>query len=89
VLAMGFGRPPSPVSLAAAGMPGCTLAVDVDAAVVVSGQSPEVMFRLPIPDSSLLVGLAFYQQALVLDPNAGNPLGAVMSEAMLGVVGYP
>jgi alpha-tubulin suppressor-like RCC1 family protein len=89
VLAMGFGRPPSPVSLAAAGMPGCTLAVDVDAAVVVSGQSPEVMFRLPIPDSSLLVGLAFYQHALVLDPNAGNPLGAVMSEAMLGVVGYP
>ena len=40
-----------------------------------------------VPNSSALVGLAFYQQALVLDPLAGNPFGAAMSDAAAAVVG--
>jgi hypothetical protein len=45
-------------------------------------------FRLPIPGVPALVGLKFYNQALVLDPGAGNVIGAVVSEAAEGVVGY-
>jgi hypothetical protein len=47
------------------------------------------VWTLPIPDSPSLVGVLFYNQALVLDINAGNPFGAVVSDAMEGVVGYP
>jgi len=35
----------------------------------------------------VLVGVRFYQQALVLDPAAGNAFGAVMSDATAAVVG--
>jgi hypothetical protein len=38
-------------------------------------------------DDPLLVGASFYQQALVLDPAAGNPFDAVMSDATVAVIG--
>jgi hypothetical protein len=34
-----------------------------------------------------LLGIKFYNQAIVLDPAANNPLGAVVGEAMEGVLG--
>ena len=88
VLGMGFSRPPQPVSLAALGMPGCSLHIDVDAVALLTGQWNRAKFSLPIPERAALVGLRFYQQAMVLDPGAGNPAGAVMSNAAEGVVGH-
>ena len=56
---------------------------------LLSGQWNRAKFGLSIPSRASLVGLHFYQQALVLDPAAGNPAGAVMSNAAEGVIGHP
>lgn len=77
----------SPQSLATLGMPGCSLHVTADAAVVVTTTTGNARFQLPIPDVPALVGTHFFNQALILDPAAGNALGAVMSDAAEGVVG--
>jgi hypothetical protein len=70
-------------------MPGCAFHTSVDATAVLVGQQHQAQWTLPIPDLPSLVGLRFYQQALVLDPAAGNGFGAVVSDAAEGVVGYP
>jgi hypothetical protein len=36
----------------------------------------------------VLVGLRFANQAVVLDPQAGNAAGAVVSDAAEGVIGH-
>jgi hypothetical protein len=78
-------RPGAP--LAALGMPGCTMHVTFDAAALAAGSGAEALFELAIPYDHTLLGTRFFNQALVLDPLAGNPFGAVVSEAMTGVVG--
>ena len=88
-LGMGLQRQAAPIPLAAIGMPGCSLGIQVDAVALLAGQGAEATFQMPIPDQVNLVGLHFYQQALVLDPAAGNGFGAVVSEASEGVIGYP
>ncbi|MCB9885746.1 MAG: hypothetical protein H6838_09650 [Planctomycetes bacterium] len=77
----------APLSLAPA-MPGCFQHVSVDAAFFVTGQHGNAKFEFPIPDWPGLVGLSFYNQALVFDPGA-NALGAVVSDAARGVIGRP
>jgi alpha-tubulin suppressor-like RCC1 family protein len=89
LMGMGLQRPTVPIPLAMLGMPGCSLAIQVDAVALLSGQNNKARFQLPIPDLPSLVGLRFYHQALVLDPAAGNGFGAVLSEASEGVIGYP
>lgn len=89
VLGMSFQRLPAPVDLGFLGMPGCSLAISPDAVLGIVGQSGKAKWQLPIPDQPSLVGVRFYNQAIVLDVGAGNPFGAVMSDAMEGVVGYP
>jgi alpha-tubulin suppressor-like RCC1 family protein len=88
-VAMGFQMPTTPIPLAAIGMPGCDLRIQVDGVALVAGQQNNAMLELPIPNVRSLVGLRFYNQALVLDPGAGNGLGAVISEASEGVIGFP
>ncbi|MFN7591564.1 MAG: hypothetical protein ACK5UQ_24075 [Planctomycetota bacterium] len=88
LLAMGFGKPATPVSLQAFGMPGCSLAINPDALAALVGANHQARFELPIPNKPPLVGLRFYHQALVLDPGA-NGFGAVVSDAAEGVIGYP
>jgi hypothetical protein len=53
----------------------------------VLGSDHEARFELRIPNDLLLLGAALHTQAIVLDPSAGNPLGAVMSDAMTAFVG--
>lgn len=77
-----------PLSLASYGMPGCDAHVTPDGAYVLLGQHGWATYRLPIPNLPGLVGLRFHNQAVVLDQNAGNALGAVMSDAAEGVVGH-
>lgn len=86
VMVLGWSRVP-PVSLTPLGMPGCQGEVSLDAALFVAGQNHQAVYQLPIPDWTGLVGLHFYNQAVVLDPGA-NALGAVVSEAAEGVIGH-
>lgn len=77
---------PAPLSLAPYGMPGCTWRVAVDATTLIVGQAGVARFELPIPDAPGLVGLSFYNQAIVVDL-AANAFGAVVSDAAVAVVG--
>jgi hypothetical protein len=86
-MVFGFSSSP-PTPLASFGMPGCDRHVTVDGAVLLLGQDQQAKYRLPIPDSPALVGVRFYNQAVVVDPSA-NALGAVMSDAAEGVIGRP
>jgi alpha-tubulin suppressor-like RCC1 family protein len=87
LLAMGFQRT-TPLALGVLGMPGCDWHVSLDAITLLSGQGNQAVWELPIPDMPSLVGVRFYNQALVLDPAAGNAFGAVISNAAEGVIGY-
>jgi len=89
LMAMGFQRSATAIPLGAVGMPGCNLHILYDATAILVGQGGKARFLLPIPDVPALVGLRFQNQALVLDTSAGNSLGAVMSEASEGIIGYP
>ncbi len=78
----------APLSLAPYGAPGCALHVSVDGAYFFAGHNGVAKYRFVIPNVPGLVGTRFYHQALVLDPQAGNPLGAVVSAAAEAVVGH-
>jgi hypothetical protein len=88
VLAFGWGKQPSPVSLGLLGMSGCSLHVDFALLLAVAGENGQAVWSLPIPDDPIWVGVHFVNQALVFDHNAGNPFGAVMSDAAEGVIGH-
>lgn len=87
VLAFGW-QPVGPIMLDGFGMPGCALAVALDALVPVAGSGGQAVHTLPIPASSSLVGVAFDNQAAVFDA-AANPMGLVLSDAAHGVIGRP
>jgi hypothetical protein len=92
VYALGFSNTISsagtlPLDLTRYGMPGCHLLVSVDSAQMLTVSGSTAVYSLPIPSVSGLLGLVFYQQALVPDPAAGNPAGAVMSDAAAAVIG--
>src|SRR5262249_16698500 len=72
---------PLPLPLAPLGMPGCTAYCSVDAALLIAGAAAPLRYDTAIPGAPALVGVTFCQQALVLDAAAGNPLGAVVSDA--------
>lgn len=81
-------RRPAPMNLTPFGMPNCSLYTSLDAAMFFTGANGQAKFLLPIPNAPALVGTHFYNQAMVFDPGAGNPLGAVMSDAAEGAIGY-
>jgi hypothetical protein len=74
-------------NLAPLGMPGCNLFASIDAVFPVLGSNQQAVFDLPIPNITGLVGVVGHLQALVPDTGAGNPLGAVMSDAAVATVG--
>lgn len=78
---------PLPVELTALGMPGCHLHVSADLTNVAVSSGTQATFQMQLPSNSAFLGFAFYNQALVLDPAAGNPLGAVMTNAGMSVIG--
>jgi hypothetical protein len=91
VLAMGFsdqshGTVPLPFDLTPSGMPGCFVRVDPFATVAIAGISGTGTSQLTVPNQSQLLGVQFFQQALVLAPGA-NTAGLVMSNSMRAVVG--
>jgi len=59
----------------------------MDASLLLIGSNQQAVFSLGIPNLAGLVGTVFHHQAIVLDPGAGNAVGAVMSDAATAVVG--
>ncbi|MCA8972013.1 MAG: hypothetical protein KDC95_19655, partial [Planctomycetes bacterium] len=72
--------------LKVAGMNGCELLVSPDlmAVLPVNLQSGVAAFSVPIP-STIKTGLTYYQQAITLDPQASNGLGA-MSNGSIAII---
>jgi len=79
---------PLPFDLGAIGMPGCTLHVSPDflffAPVPVTGLAVTLTWQLP--NDPGLIGTRFFDQGFALAPGV-NPLGAVVSNAGVGVIG--
>jgi hypothetical protein len=70
------------------GLPGCSLHLNPAASALLLGQHGVATYRLPIPNSPAFVGLRFYNQAIVPDVQAPNPLQASVSMASEGVIGH-
>jgi hypothetical protein len=75
-----------PFDLGTLGMPGCSLLVRPDASCIVTATAGQATLSMPLPNQPALIGLQFFGQGLALDP-ATNALGAVVSDAGVGVVG--
>ena len=75
-----------PLDLTNVGMPGCTLYASVEASLLLFAAGNGAALTFPIPNHQALVGLAFYNQAFVLDP-AANAAGFTASNAAEGQIG--
>jgi len=78
---------PLPLDASVLGMPGCTGYASIDAVNFLNGSGGAAVFSLNVPHSLALVGMRVWQQALVPDPAAGNPLQAVLSDAAALLIG--
>lgn len=67
-------------------MTGCSLFISADLAFAFTSQVGRVDLPLPIPDEPILVGVRFYNQALVVDGPA-NSFGATLSNASEALIG--
>ena len=74
-----------PASLAAVGMPGCTLHVSGEVAIPFANVNGQVPWSVAIPADPVLAGAQFYNQAWVADPLA-NPANAIVSSAAEAVM---
>lgn len=72
---------PLPSDLAPFGAPGCRVHASPDGAVLLAAQGGNADLVVAIPGERLLLGTQLFHQALVLDPAAGNALGATVSNA--------
>lgn len=79
---------PLPRDLGFLGMPGCVGYYNPIFLGCWPPSGGSVSIALPLPSNFELLGQQFYHQALVPDPLAGNPAGAVVSNAMFGVGGW-
>lgn len=86
VLALGT-TPTPPIDLAPIGMPNCFAHLQVDATVLLTAGPPNTAFVYTVPVDPLFVGFEFFAQAFVLDPLAGNPIGAQVTGAVKAHVG--
>ena len=79
---------PLPVDLGVIGMPGCLLWTSDELVIPLPNPTGTPTLTLHMPPIGALVGLAFHNQVLVVDPGA-NPLGVVASNGATGIVGAP
>ena len=73
------------------GMPQCWLLVEPNTLWPFVAHSGGLEWRYGIPDQPNLVGFEFFVQVLVFDPFVPNPqntFGAVVTNALAGIVGY-
>jgi hypothetical protein len=81
-----WGSTPLPLDLTGIGMPGCSLLVSLDVVLPLQNIAGTAVFAARIPVDSKLLGLKFYNQAVVQDPRA-NALGLILSHAAEGRIG--
>ena len=86
VLALGTTSTP-PVYLGPIGMPNCFAHLQVDATLLLTAGSPFTTYSYIVPVNPVFVGFEFVLQAFVLDPTAGNPIGAQVTGAVKAHVG--
>ena len=84
-----LGAYPLPMDLAPVGAPGCTQLVAADFLRIVDlvALDPWIDLWLAVPAQPALVGTSFFVQAFVPDVFA-NPLGCVVSNGIIGNIGY-
>jgi hypothetical protein len=75
-----------PAQLAPFGLTGCTLYVSPDVLTFLPAVAGRSSMTVQVPTNAALVGLAFHQQGLALEPGV-NPAGAIVSNAISMVVG--
>lgn len=68
-------------------MPGCFSHIAIDAVFVVFHALGQGQFAYVVPTAPSFVGFAYYLQALVPVANAGNPLGALVTNALMAQIG--
>lgn len=74
------------IDLSAVGMPGCQLGLDMIVLESVLQIGGSGQWALPIPNSSLFLGMSVWHQAVALDPTV-NSLGLITSDTGEGVIG--
>ncbi|HLQ36779.1 MAG TPA: hypothetical protein VK348_03185, partial [Planctomycetota bacterium] len=74
-----------PVELSAFGLPGCFQYLQPLTAALLPTTGGAARWSVAIPNSTGLVGVSFYNQALIIDPNAVG--GATVSNAGAGTIG--
>lgn len=82
-----FDTTPVPVPLAPIGMPGCDAQLVPATLAAAVGANGRAVLPISIPNSIALFGTSFVNQAVVLDPAAGNAIGATVSDAARAVIG--
>jgi hypothetical protein len=76
-----------PASLAAVGMPGCTLFISPDALFLTQASAAGIaVHTLTLPNAPVFAGTTLFGQAMSLDPGV-NALGAVVSNAVAATTG--
>ena len=75
-----------PVALPGTGSPGCSASISLDVVVPVLNTGSGGSLTLGIPTNASLIGQAYYNQAVVLDPGA-NALGLTTSNAACARIG--
>jgi len=78
-----YGSVPLPLDLGLFGAPGCTVLTSPDARNLVLSSGGVAGLTLPIPNTTSLAGIGFFNQALVIDLPA-NGLGLTSSNARRG-----
>lgn len=77
---------PVPSDLGSFGMPGCFLYMSVEYAEMLIAVNGAAAWYAPIPNNPAFIGAELLQQAIVLDLAAGNPAGAVVTNATRAVI---
>ena len=81
-----WGSAKLPMSLGFLGMHGCTAYQSSDLALPMSTSQTTATWTMVLPNAPALVGVEFYNQALVTDKGA-NVLGATVSNATVAKIG--
>ncbi len=87
VMTTGLETEKPALDLTSFGLPGCILHVKIVANSFFPVYDTVGLWHLTIPDLPSIVGLRFFNQALVQDTAADNIRGAILSKAVSGVIG--
>ncbi len=79
---------PLPFEMSGLGLPGCFLNVECRITDSTAAHAGSATFQVLLPLDLDFIGLRFFYQALVIDPQLSNALGAIVTDSMTGTVGW-